>query len=225
MPGLHVLAPIETHDAQAAERDHKSARSRNACPREQRPADSLDQITRPNGWLRCGPRGDPDRLRSRLIPTGRLENRHAPGGLATPPARLCLNLRTSADLLCSGPLRGTAPAFTLTHQYPPCPRPTSWQTALIGPAPARNSERVRCGSSTGTACVHGFSSAFMHFDFMHLERSSPPVNPFRASGTARKAHRTPFEHPFDWVRSQHHSVTDRHLILLQFWWAHKDPAD
>ena len=77
--------------------------------------------------LGCSPRADPDRLHSRLVPAGRLENRHAPDGLAVAPARLLLGLQPPARLLRSGPLRGTARAFHLTHSSSPCPRPTLWQ--------------------------------------------------------------------------------------------------
>jgi len=100
---------------------------------------------------RC-PRADPDRLRSDLVPTGGFEHRHTPRRLATAAARLGLDLRSLAYrmtslvacLLCAGPLGGTAHAFTLAHQSPPCPRPTRL-AALIVAALARNAnEPQRC---------------------------------------------------------------------------------
>jgi hypothetical protein len=96
------------------------------------------------GW--CSPRADPDRLRSRLVPTGRLENRHAPDNLATAPPRLRLDwrgfdLRALAYLvtylLRSVPLGGTAHAFSLRHSVTSLSSANSL-AALIGSAPARH---------------------------------------------------------------------------------------
>jgi hypothetical protein len=74
-------------DAQTAGRDHKSNRGRP------------EQI-RFGAWaLRRSPRADPDRLRSRLVPAGRFENRHTPGGLGVAPTRLGFDLRSLACLV------------------------------------------------------------------------------------------------------------------------------
>jgi hypothetical protein len=75
-------------------------------------------------------------------------------------------------------------------------------------APARNSEKGCCGSSTGTACARSF-----------FRRSSPPFARFGQQKRLGKPIRTAFLDDLHPPRTTQASVVLTSLILLQFWWA------
>ena len=152
-------------------------------------------------------------MHRRLIPTGRLENRHTLDGLGIAPAGFCFDRRAAAYLLRPGPLGGTARSFTLRHQYPPCPRPTHWRTALIKFG-ACEEFRIRT--------LRIFNRNRMRPWLSRLERSAPRIGPFGRQKRLGKPLKRCLN---DLSSGSTHNLTraaaDTYLRLLQFWRAHK----